>query len=407
MLPYNPNAHIVMVDDMPDQLLMLKMMLRASGFGNFKTFNRAAKLIAYLESGVEVDLILSDIMMPEIDGVESCKRIHADPRFSHIPIIMVSSMSDASHLNAAFDAGAVDYIRKPVDRTELRARVRSVLRLRAEMQRRMDREKDLSLLLRRVLPARFAAELEDTGRVAPKTFESVTVIFADFQSFTSNSALMQPQALISTLNTLFDAFDFTVEHYRLSRIKTVGDEYQAVAGIPDPHPQHALLATAAVLDLWDLLEQWRNFRREHGLIHWGTRFGLNCGPCNAGVVGNHRFQFDLWGSTINKTSRVTSACKDADIFVSSAVASELEDYVHLEAKGEFPIKGLEKDDLFAVRGLKDGVGEKYLFELLPEHRHWVDVQRPALLKTLLINTDEAHDIHWQTFSARDADEVES
>jgi PleD family two-component response regulator len=142
--------HILVVDDSEDGRDIAEAMLLAAGYRNVSTVGSAADAFALLamdgQATVEtspVDLVLLDIVMPEIDGIEACARIHSDPRYSDIPIIMVTLLADMDSLANAFVAGATDYITKPLNRVELLARVRSALKLKSELDRRQAREREL------------------------------------------------------------------------------------------------------------------------------------------------------------------------------------------------------------------------------------------------------------------------
>lgn len=139
---------ILIVDDSEDQLLLLKSILNSNGYTNIllaESADRAFELLGLKgrEGDIEVDLILMDIMMPGVDGIEACLRIKEQEELKEIPVIIITANKAGTHLESAFDAGAVDYIKKPIDKTELLARVRSALRLKKETDRRKAREQEL------------------------------------------------------------------------------------------------------------------------------------------------------------------------------------------------------------------------------------------------------------------------
>ncbi len=202
--------NILVVDDSEEMRLLIVLQLRRAGYREIREAASAAeafKLLALEESGeippVNVDLILMDIVMPGINGIEGCRRIKEDARYQDVPIIMVTALGDKGTLQAAFDAGAVDYITKPVDRLELIARVRSSLRLRDEMQRRRQREEELVVLSRKLQEAnvilsrlsmidgltgvpnrrRFDEVLAEEWKRALRTEQPLALIMADIDHF--------------------------------------------------------------------------------------------------------------------------------------------------------------------------------------------------------------------------------
>ena len=147
---------ILIVDDTPEIRSMLSVILESAGYQDLLFAASAAEAFERLgmngsgASPVDVDVVLMDIVMPDLDGVEACRRIKAVERFCDTPIIMVTAMSEAGFLEAAFAAGAVDYLTKPVNALELLARLRSALKLKREMDRRKARERELEQALREV-----------------------------------------------------------------------------------------------------------------------------------------------------------------------------------------------------------------------------------------------------------------
>lgn len=136
--------NILMVDDFPDNLKLLEAFLKKAGYAELLSASGAVAAYEML-ARFPVDMILLDVMMPEISGIEVCRKIKSDPKFCDIPVIMVTACSDMECLEEAFEAGAVDYVSKPVKRIELIARVRSVLKLKGETDRRKRREKELEI----------------------------------------------------------------------------------------------------------------------------------------------------------------------------------------------------------------------------------------------------------------------
>ncbi|MFA5181375.1 MAG: diguanylate cyclase [Syntrophales bacterium] len=155
------NRNILLVDDAEEMRVLITRQLRKAGYA--KVIEAASASEAFSVLGLDrdrangtvagIDLIVMDIVMPEIDGIEACRRIKKDDRFEDVPIIMITALADKGILQSAFDAGAMDYITKPVDKLELIARVRSSLRLKDEMEKRREREKELLVMSRKLAAA--------------------------------------------------------------------------------------------------------------------------------------------------------------------------------------------------------------------------------------------------------------
>ncbi|MFA6413451.1 MAG: diguanylate cyclase [Syntrophales bacterium] len=155
------NHKILLVDDAEEMRVLITRQLRKAGYDKVKEAASAAEAFSILgldrgsgdRTVAGIDLIVMDIVMPEIDGIDACRRIKADDRFEDVPIIMITALADKGILQSAFDAGAMDYITKPVDKLELIARVRSSLRLKDEMEKRRDRERELLVMSRELAAA--------------------------------------------------------------------------------------------------------------------------------------------------------------------------------------------------------------------------------------------------------------
>jgi class 3 adenylate cyclase len=161
------------------------------------------------------------------------------------------------------------------------------------------------------------------------------VLFADIVGFTVLSQQMSPKKLVSMLNDIFSAFDRLVAQHRLEKIKTIGDAYMVAAGIPDQQGNHAVLMADFALDMRDAMTE---FSRENGL-DITVRIGINSGPAVAGVIGEHKFIYDIWGDTVNTASRMESHGRPGEIHVSNLTRELLGNAYRFEDCGEIPVKG--------------------------------------------------------------------
>jgi len=368
------NMTILIVDDSPAQRLSLVAILKAAGFHHIHTGDDASDCFDLLNRQA-VDLILMDVSMPGINGIEACRRIKSQPTLHDIPIIMVTASVEVSDLEAAFEAGATDYIVKPPHQIELLARVRASLRLKYEMDQRKTKEAQLrqmtidlsqalksldeqhqllrleqeksERLLLNILPKPVAERLKQGQQVIADDFPEVTVLFADIVDFTSLAARMPAQDVVALLNAVFSRFDWLAERHGLEKIKTIGDAYMVVGGLPTERPDHAQAVAAFALDILRVLQG--NEQTSHLLR---VRIGIHTGPVVAGVIGTKKFIYDLWGDTVNTASRMQMVGNPNTIQVSEATYQHLKDSFKLEERGVIPVKGKGDMRVYYLMGKK-------------------------------------------------------
>ena len=163
----------------------------------------------------------------------------------------------------------------------------------AERTTELDREKSRTDdLLHNILPAETAAELKRDGRAEARHYDRVTVLFTDFEGFTELAATLTPAELVRELDDCFNAFDVIVARHGVEKIKTIGDAYMAVGGLPVPNSTHPEDVVQAALKMRDFIAE----RRRHGGARLGVRIGVHTGPVIAGIVGTKKFQYDVWGA---------------------------------------------------------------------------------------------------------------
>lgn len=351
---------ILIVDDQRTQCIGLSQMLRQLGYTDLLIALSAEDAYRQLDihslgSGpipCSVDMILMDVNMPGINGIEACAVIKSNPLWRDIPIIMVTTSADIQDLSAAFHAGAMDYIQKPPIQDELNVRVRSALRLKYETDERKKREYDLGIerersekLLLNILPAPVATRLKSGENVIADQFEAVTVLFVDIANFTPFAASMPADKLVDMLNDIFSLFDSIVEKHGLEKIKTMGDAYMAVGGLPIPSANHAEAVADAALEIREEFYKLTN-------NHLQLRIGVHTGPVVAGVIGKNKFIYDLWGDTVNIASRMQSQGQADSIQVSAETHEYLKHQFDLKPRGKIQVKGKGMMKVFLLQGQK-------------------------------------------------------
>ena len=190
-------------------------------------------------------------------------------------------------------------------------------------------------LLRNILPDKIACRLKYESQTIADSFADVTVLFADIVGFTELSSQVCATELVELLNGVFSRFDRLVEHHGLEKIKTIGDAYMVVAGLPEPRPDHAQAIAAMALDMQQAVQDF-NIATNHQL---NIRVGIHTGNVVAGVIGLKKFAYDIWGDTVNTASRMESHGVPGKIHVTDAVYDCLKAHYDFEQRGKIQVKG--------------------------------------------------------------------
>lgn len=471
---------ILVVDDTPSTLELLSFML--SDLDLTVEVTTDGKSAIQKAESIHPDIILLDIMMPDMDGFETCRRLKANKTTQDIPVIFMTALSGTEDKVKGFSVGAVDYVTKPIQEEELKARITTHLTLRhqnlrlldqnnqlqQEIRERQQTEEALRLsnqaivassngiviadarlpdlpiiyinpafeqitgytsqevvgrncrflqgkdglqpaldelrsalregrdctvtlsnyrkdgthfwnelsispiydnhgnithfvgiqtditerkqaqealreqqekteeLLLNILPEPIAQRLKLEPSNIADNFEAVSVLFADIVGFTEFSAQTSAQKLVEILNLIFSEFDRLAERHSLEKIKTIGDAYMVVAGLPIPRADHAEAIAEMALDMQQAIG------RVSALVGRGfsMRIGINYGPVVAGVIGIKKFSYDLWGDTVNTASRMESHGIPGTIQVTAKTYELLKDKYVFKKRGTIHMKGL-------------------------------------------------------------------
>ncbi|MDQ1089749.1 adenylate/guanylate cyclase domain-containing protein [Siphonobacter sp. SORGH_AS_1065] len=202
------------------------------------------------------------------------------------------------------------------------SRLNYVRRSKKILQKEKDRSENLLL---NILPKEIADELMEKGSVEAQNFSSVAILFSDFKSFTQTAEKMSPQSLVEELNVCFKAFDLIVEKYKIEKIKTIGDAYMAAGGLPNPDQQAAWNTVCAALEMQDFITRRKIDHQFSNNPTFEMRVGIHSGPVVAGVVGVKKFQYDVWGDTVNTASRIESNGEPGKVNVSETIYNLLKD----------------------------------------------------------------------------------
>lgn len=386
---------ILLVDDNETNRDLLSRQLERQGY-TVAVAHNGQQALHMMETG-NYDLILLDIIMSGMNGYEVLEKLKSHATWCHVPVMMISALDEIDSVVQCIERGAEDYLPKPFNPVILRAKIGACLekkRLRdqealylaqisqaheeitalnrrlnaenaqlnqlneelqvqiAERQRveealRLEKENSDSLLLN-ILPRPVANRLkQDPGTIA-HSFDIGTVLFADIVGFTELSSGLPPIELVEILNVIFSEFDELSDRYGLEKIKTIGDAYMVVGGVPLPREDHADAIAAMALDMQAAISQ---FNEETG-VDLSIRIGINTGPVVAGVIGLKKFVYDLWGDTVNIASRMESQGIAGETQVTETTYKLLSDQYIFEQRGTIAVKGKGQMTTYLLMGKK-------------------------------------------------------
>ncbi len=214
----------------------------------------------------------------------------------------------------------------------------------------LERERKLAdELLSNILPQKCIDQIKKYGRTFPEKFASVSVMFLDFEDFTSMSSRMTPDKLFAELNEIFTRFDEIISEFNCERIKTIGDAYLAVCGMLSPTDSHAEKITLAALEIRGYIAD-RNLKSDD---IWKCRIGIHTGPLMGGIVGKLKYIYDVFGDGVNIASRMESHSQPMQINISESTKKRLHSEFRTRSRGKISVKGQGEMDMFYVEGLSE------------------------------------------------------
>jgi class 3 adenylate cyclase len=373
----NNPPRILVVDDNATNRDILTTRLKAHGYEALQAADGEEALAAVKQQ--RPDLILLDVMMPKLDGIETCRRLKGDDTLPFLPIILVTARVDSKDIVAGLEAGADEYLTKPVDQAALVARVRSVLRIKmlhdqvqaqaadlAEWNRTLEQrvaeqvtEIERIGRLKRFLPPQ-VAQLVSSGdeRVLESHRREVTVVFCDLRGFTAFAESAEPEEVIAILRDYYGALGGLIDKFEGTVERFAGDGIMVLFNDPLPCEApwaRAVQMAAAMRDgVAKLAANWRT--RGHDL---GFGIGIAHGFATLGCIGfEGRLQYSATGTVANLASRLCDQAQNGQILVDAKVRAEVEALAELESIGELDLKGFRRPVVaFNVRGLRKSSDE--------------------------------------------------
>jgi adenylate cyclase len=360
---------ILIVDDMPDNLEILQLRLESQGYEIILAGDGEAAIAMIRDK--RPDLVLLDIMMPKLDGIATVKELKADPSLPFIPVILVTARADAKDVIAGLEAGADDYLTKPVDHAALLARVRAMLRIKSlhdtvqeqatrleaqsaelaswnrELETRVQAqlgEIERMQSLKRFLPPQLAELIVARGddRILETHRRDIVVVFSDLRGFTSFSETAEPEEVVELLREYHGALgplvtqsEGTLNHFSGDGIMVF---FNDPLPCPDPAERAAGMAVAMREAVAGLQQEWRRRGREIGF-----GIGIAQGYATLGQIGfAERVDYTAIGTVCNLAARLCAAAADGQILVSRRIAAAIEATMPLEHIGDIALKGLSQ-----------------------------------------------------------------
>jgi adenylate cyclase len=353
---------ILIVDDNATNRDILAVRLATHGYD----LHHAADGLEALAAAQKLlpDLILLDVMMPKLNGIDVCRRLKGDVSLPFMPIILVTSRADSRDIVAGLDAGADEYLTKPVDQAALVARVKSVLRLKGLHDHAVAQAADLAQW-NESLEQRVATQVDEIQRISRLTHflprqvarlvvsegeermleshrRAVTVLFCDLRGFSAFSELAEPEEVIAVLREYHNALGKMVEKYEGTVDSFTGDGLLVIFNDPVPCEEPSLRAVRMAVEMRDelaiLSAKWSRFGHDIGF-----GIGIAHGYATLGTIGYEgRFQYSVMGKVANLAARLCDKAENGQIVVDVSVCSAVETLAEIAALGEFSLKGFAR-----------------------------------------------------------------
>ena len=376
---------ILVVDDEPDVEALILQKFRGkirSGEFNFVFAENGAVALEKLKQDDTIDLVFTDINMPVMDGLTLLHQIKEQNLFHKT--VVVSAYGDIKNIRTAMNRGAFDFIIKPIDFSDFEItldktveetqRVKDAVETKNRLEKVRHEKEELILnqnkmleqqveerthqlvvekkksddLLLNILPAETAEELKQKGSAEAKYYENVSVLFTDFVNFTRVSEALSAKELVQELNHYFINFDNLITDCGLEKIKTVGDGYIAVCGLPVSDEAHAVRTVKAALAIREFMDRYIEQCVKNNKQYFDIRIGIHSGPVVAGIVGVKKFAYDIWGDTVNNAARMEQSCQPGKINISHSTYEIVKEQFPCEYRGKIAAKNKGEIDMYFV-----------------------------------------------------------
>jgi adenylate cyclase len=371
-----PDAALLVVDDNEDNRYTLTRRLKRLGYTNVATATNGREALEVLQAN-PIDLVLLDIMMPDMNGYEVLERLKADPQRRHIPVIMISAIEEVESVIRCIELGAEDYLSKPFNPTLLRARVGASLerkklndQVRAQAadlaawnqtleQRVADQLTEIERVgrLKRFLSPQIADLVVSSGdseRVLESHRRAVTVVFCDLRGFTSFAETAEPEEVMAVLGAYHDVLGPLIHRYEGTLERFAGDGLNVLFNDPLPCPDPSVRAVRMAVEMRaavaNLALKWRKLGHELGF-----GMGIAHGYATLGRIGfEGRYDYSAIGTVVNLAARLCNEARSGQILVDGKVHMAVEALTNTEPLGELALKGMQRPvSVFNILAMRD------------------------------------------------------
>ncbi|RMG80641.1 MAG: hypothetical protein D6707_06085 [Bacteroidetes bacterium] len=269
------------------------------------------------------------------------------------------------HIVFCLNNGASDYLTYPFNPKIVQSKVNVFERLYLKAKIIQKQSQNIDELLRNILPGDAIEEIRKTGKATVRKFDLATVMFTDFVAFTKKTQHISPENLVEQLNFYFSHFDDVTDLYYVEKIKTIGDAYMAVGGVPVRNKINPLLVCACAQAILHFMLELKKQKPDT----WDIRIGIDTGSVIAGVVGKKKWQYDIWGDTVNTASRIEGACEPMKINITHNTWKHIKEYFECTYRGEIKVKHKGELKMYYLQGFKEEFANEKS-NLLPNEAFW-------------------------------------
>ncbi len=350
-LRFKEEISILVVDDVEENCQVLKLYLNNIGYKNIQIAHHGRQALQLIEDN-PIEIVLLDIDMPEMSGIEVLLNIKKHARHRHIMVMMVSAADTMENTINCIKLGAEDFLPKPFNRDLLRVRMSSCAEKKWFQNKEMQYNQQIEVekqryekLLNIILPPSIVTELTTANQVKTRYYQNVAVLFTDVVSFTTYCDTHSLSEVEENLQKFSELCEEIAIKYNLQKIKTIGDAFLATAGMLIENKNPVLDCLNCAVELLASSVQLLPAK-------WQLRAGIAFGSVIGGVIGHRQFLFDIWGDTVNTSSRIQAAADPDSILLTKDAVKQVQDICHFESLGLILLKGKTPMELFKYLGKK-------------------------------------------------------